>query len=253
MAHRFFVSPESIALDQVTFGSAAAHQLRHVLRLGPAARVVVLDDSGWEYEVELTHLGRDTATGRICASRMPGTEPRLSLTLYQGVLKGHRFEWVLQKGTELGVSRFVPLVSERAVTADAGQIEGKRTRWEQIIREAAEQSHRGRLPRLAPPLSFPLACQQGPKDHDESFIPWEEAMQVSLSAALRALECRPQSVALWIGPEGGFTSAEVALAQERGIRAVTLGPRILRAETAGLAAATIVLSILGEMEGSPPL
>ena len=162
MAHRFFLPPESIVLEEVTFGPAAAHQLRHVLRLGPGARVIVLDDSGWEYEVELNHLGRDAATGRICGRQVPGTEPRLSLTLYQGVLKGHRFEWVLQKGTELGVSRFVPLVSERAVTADAGQIEGKRARWEQIIREAAEQSHRGRLPRLAPPCSFSCLVSKGP-------------------------------------------------------------------------------------------
>ena len=249
MMHRLFVSPGSIALDQVTFGSAAAHQLRHVLRLGSGARVVVLDDSGWEYEVELTHLGRDTATGRVCDKKMPSTEPRLALTLYQGVLKADRFEWVLQKGTELGVSRFVPVISQRAVSTDAERIESKRTRWERIIQEAAEQSHRARLPRLAAPLSFPLACQQGPKDHDRSFIPWEEAMDVSLVVALRALEHRPQSVALWIGPEGGFTAAEVALAQEHLIQAVTLGPRILRAETAGLAAATIVLSACGEMEG----
>jgi len=249
MTHRFFVRPESMVQGRVTFGAALAHQMRSVLRLCPGAIVFVLDDSGWEYEVELTHLQRDWASGRVCTQRLMQTEPHLSLTLYQSVLRGDRFEWVVQKGTELGVSTFVPILGRRTIATDVQRIEKKRPRWERIIREAAEQSRRGRLPCLAKPLSFSSACQRGARNHDLSLIPWEEWTQDSLCGVLCALDPRPKTVALWIGPEGGFDPDEIALARRLGIRAVTLGPRILRAETAGLAAVAIVLSALGEMGG----
>jgi 16S rRNA (uracil1498-N3)-methyltransferase len=175
------------------------------------------------------------------------TEPGLALTLYQSVLKGDRFEWVLQKGTELGAAAFVPMLSRRAIVTDAARVSKKRPRWERIIREAAEQSRRGRLPRLADPVSFSQACRESVETHDLVLIPWEKAAHDGLSGMLRSLVSRPASIALLIGPEGGFEHDEIALAQRGGIRTVTLGPRTLRAETAGLAAMTIVLSELGEM------
>jgi 16S rRNA (uracil1498-N3)-methyltransferase len=247
MTQRFFVPPGSIVGDEITFDSAATHQLRNVLRLRPGARVIVLDDTGIEYEVTLTSLDRAAALGRIRAQHRSPAEPRLSLTLYQSLIKGDRFEWVLQKGTELGVSRFVPLSSQRTVSRDPERIERRRPRWERIIREAAEQSRRGRLPHLSPVTPFAEACGESVHAHEVALLPWEEASDVGLSAALRALPTEVGSIALLIGPEGGFASAEVALAREHGIRIVTLGPRILRAETAGVAAATIVLSEMGEM------
>jgi 16S rRNA (uracil1498-N3)-methyltransferase len=245
--HRFFLSPGSIADGRATFGPAQAHQLRHVLRLRPGAQVIVLDGTGWEYEVELVHLERDRAIGEVHGSRPSGTEPRLSLTLYQSVLRGDRFEWVLQKGTELGVAAFVPLLCQRTIPIDAQRVEAKRSRWERIIREAAEQSYRARLPSLAEALPFAASCARGAQDHDLALMPWEEAERHSLSGLLRDIEPLPDTVALWIGPEGGFDPDEAAIAREQGIQPVTLGPRILRAETAALAAVTIVLSALDEM------
>ena len=263
MAHRFFVPPEAVAGDVVTFDAGQARQLRSVLRLRVGAQVIVLDNSGFEYETTLTELGRDAAAGRIDTRQPSVTEPRASLALYQSPIKGERFEWVLQKGTELGVCAFVPLLCQRTVLRDPGRIEKKRLRWERIIREAAEQSGRGRLPRLADPLSFADACRDAAAC-DLALIPWEgrrdapstesadgtNAVVVVASPCrdvLRARDDPPQSIALLIGPEGGFEEEEIALAREYGIRPVTLGPRILRAETAALAAATIVLSELGEM------
>lgn len=246
---RFFVTPEAIVQDQVALDGAIAHQVRDVLRLRPGAHVVVLDDSGWEYEVELIEVRREGARGRVCARHLAQTEPRLALTLYQGVLKGARFEWVLQKGTELGVSTFVPMLTRRTVPSDLQRVEKKRLRWQRIIREAAEQSHRARLPSLAVPCSFSEACLEAARAHEWTFLPWEAATEKGLSHVLRSLDHPPRDVGLLIGPEGGFEKAEVALARERGIEVLTLGPRILRAETAALAAVTIVFSELGEMGG----
>jgi 16S rRNA (uracil1498-N3)-methyltransferase len=186
----------------------------------------------------------------VRARRAVHTEPHRSLTLYQCLLKGDRFEWVLQKGTELGVSRFVPVLSQRTVLRDPLRVEKKRPRWEQIIREAAEQSHRGHLARLAPPLAFPEACEQGAAAHDLALIPWEEATEPGLLSLLSGLPSPVQRVALVIGPEGGFTRAEVDAAQRHGLQVVTLGPRVLRSETASVAALAIVLSALGEMGGA---
>jgi 16S rRNA (uracil1498-N3)-methyltransferase len=246
--HRFFVPPAAIAGEWVTFDSEQAHQLRSVLRLRPGARVLALDDSGFEIEVELSEVERDSARGRACGRVTCRTEPALHLTLYQGVLKGDHMEWVLQKGTELGVSAFVPLLSARSVVAGVERIEKKRPRWERIIREAAEQSHRGRLPRLLAPLPFDRACQEIARAGDAAWIPWEEAAGNSLVEALRAAASPPPRAALLIGSEGGFEAAEVREAQAHGITPVTLGPRILRAETAALAAATLILAAWGEME-----
>jgi 16S rRNA (uracil1498-N3)-methyltransferase len=244
MTHRFFVPPESISGDTVTFDSPQAHQLRNVLRLTPGVRVIVLDNSGIEYEVELTALERDTALGQVCARQPSSAEPRVSLTLYQSPIKGDRFEWVLQKGTELGVSAFVPLICQRTLLRDPHHIEKKSARWERIICEAAEQSQRGRLPRLLAPLSFSDACHRSVREADVALFLWAGGTAVGLPATLRSGQER---IALLIGPEGGFAPEEVSLAQDCGLEAISLGPRILRAETAGIVASAIALSALGEM------
>jgi 16S rRNA (uracil1498-N3)-methyltransferase len=281
MTHRFFLPPEAFHGDgipeSVIFPGPIAHQLKSVLRMRPGARAIVLDGRGWEYEVELIAFQGSQAAARVCERREAASEPRVSLVLYQGMLKGQHFEWVLQKGTELGVSVFVPIETRRSVARSTERWASKRARLERIIREAAEQSGRGRLPRLADPLSFSEACREaaacdlaliptviepghrdapptvGEPGHRNASSTAEDAPAAEsvgrsgLAEALRALEAPPQSVALLIGSEGGFQEDEVELALRHTIRAVTLGPRVLRAETAALVAAAIVLSELGEM------
>jgi len=260
--HRFFVSPTAIRNDRVTFSGSLTHQLAHVLRLRPGQRILVLDDRGWEYTVELERLGRQQATGRIVKRSEARGEPRTRITLYQAVLKGERFEWVLQKGTELGIIAFVPLLCERNVIRDPGAVRRKLPRWRTIIREAAEQSGRGRLPRLGEPLAFAVACQQAQTLGGLSLLAWEEETSTTLKEVLRgngqpgdvrlnstASDFRhpTPSIQLLIGPEGGFTPEEVRLAQAHGIVPITLGRRILRAETAGLVAAAAVLYELDDL------
>ena len=248
--YRFFVLPAAIQGDRVTFTGPVVHQLTHVLRLGPGQHIVVLDDSGWEYTVELQRLGREQADGQIVERWEAQGEPRTRLTLYQAVLRGERFAWVLQKGTELGVAAFVPLLCARNIVRDPKAIGKKRPRWETIIREAAEQARRGRLPRLEQPLPFAEACAQAQAAGGLSLLAWEGETATALKTALHPTSNTRYPVSniqVFIGPEGGFTPDEVALAQAHGILPVTLGHRILRAETAGLLAAAIIFYELDDL------
>jgi len=247
--HRFFIPPAWIHGDHVLLGDEIAHQLRHVLRLRPGARIVVLDDRGVEYEVALVSVENKIARGGIVARRPASGEPSAQVTLCQALLKKDNFEWVLQKGTEIGVTRFVPLITARTVAAGSDGVSAARQeRWARIVREAAEKSRRGALPVVDAQLTFGEALADI-ATADLSLIAWEEERATSLRdavAPLRAVDS-PQ-VIVFVGPEGGFTAEEVAQAQVRGALPVTLGARILRAETAATAAALLVLYELGALD-----
>lgn len=241
--HRFFIPPEWISGSEVSLSGGLIHQLRNVLRLRPGASIVVLDDSGWEYQVELRSLNENEASCTLIEKRQARSEPRVKITLYQATLKGSKFDFVLQKGTELGISRFVPVVSQRSVTVVPDRIENtKALRWRRIIQEAAEQSARGRLPTLEPATSFAAACREA---QGLSLLPWEGEERLRIKDALAGREISTANI--FIGPEGGFTTAEVEEAKSHGITPVTLGRRILRAETAALVAATAILYECGEI------
>jgi 16S rRNA (uracil1498-N3)-methyltransferase len=198
--------------------------------------VLLLDGSGDACEVELTELGRDLVAGRVLG-REPVGEPAVELTLYVALLRPERFEWVLQKGTELGVSRFVPVHFARSLPAD--RADGRKgERWQRIIREAAEQACRGRLPALAAPMSFAAAIQAAAAA-ELPLILWEGAAP-PLRRVLRRPGPAPAAVAILSGPEGGIAEDELTAASERGIMPVSLGSRILRAETAPIAAAAAI-------------
>ncbi|MBK8904919.1 MAG: 16S rRNA (uracil(1498)-N(3))-methyltransferase [Anaerolineaceae bacterium] len=236
--HRFFVAPECFAGDRVVLPEQIAHQIRKVLRLRAGAAIVVLDNTGCEYEVLLRQVDRQQVVGEAVAKRPCPNEPSVYLTLYQALMKRDKFEWVLQKGTEIGVSHFVPLVTQRSLVQDIDIKEGKQLRWEKIITEAAEQSRRGCIPSLHPPQTLAEALAAQPPQ--PGLIAWEEADGLTIRGVLGDGE-RPSHVSLFIGPEGGFAAEEVAAAQEAGLKAVTLGKRILRAETAALVASALVM------------
>ncbi len=247
---RFFVSHEAVSGEQVVISdSNLIHHLRDVLRARPGEHVILLDNSGWEYETALVQVEADQVVGEVAQRRLCPNEPRTKLTLCQAVLKGERFEWALQKGTELGVSAFVPMLTERCIVQDAHQLSRRKLqRWEAIIQSAAEQSRRGRLPPLQPLMLFASACEQVQRSGSLAMIPWEEGTtpirQVLEDASSGQL---PFSVSIFIGPEGGFSPAEVEMAAGYGIIPVSLGRRILRAETAGVVAATAVLYQYGDI------
>ena len=253
--HRFFVPPTAIDGPAAHLDERVAHQLRHVLRMRPGARIVALDNRGWEYEIELDKITSEDARGRVIERRPAEGEPDTLVTLYQCLLKKDNFEWVLQKGTEIGLSRFVPVISQRTVAADSdGLRKHKLPRWERIVTEAAEQSGRGLLPVIDPPLTLDEALAQ--TRADLVLIPWEGEHMRHLHDVLGAFRRgelgtlpseRAPEIALVIGPEGGFAEEEIALASAGRAVSVTLGPRILRAETAAIAAGVIVLCGMHEM------
>jgi 16S rRNA (uracil1498-N3)-methyltransferase len=245
--HRFFIPRQWIDQDKVVIKGEQVHQIRNVLRMTRGDRILVLDSSGWQYEVELRYVDRQQVQGVVLERSLSLSEPRTEITLYQALLKGEKFEFILQKGTELGIASFVPMVCERCVAGLAKDVGDKKlNRWQRIIAEAAEQSRRGKLPLLKPVLPFDRACQSAT---GFSLLAWEGEQALGLRAALRAQMTRDtSSVNLFIGPEGGFSPAEVEFARARGVLPITLGSRVLRAETAGLVAATAVLYECGDLD-----
>jgi len=243
---RFFIPASSIEGDRVGLSPEQSHQVCHVLRLKPGDTIVVLDNSGTEYDVTLTAVCRTETVGQVTSSHRARSEPTAEVTLFQSLLAREKFEWVLQKGTELGVAQFVPVLTERSLVRTKTIEENKLDRWQRILTEAAEQSHRGRVPQLEPIVTFDKAVVRL-RDFERSLIAAPSDEAVTLRDALQGITRSPASVAVIIGPEGGFTEEEVTLACEKGAVRVGLGPRILRTETAAIVACALTLYELGEM------
>lgn len=244
--HRFFVPPERIRGEEVVLAEQA-HQIRDVLRLKAGELIIVLDNEGREYEARLKAVGRSEVRGKVAEKREASGEPGVRITLFQSLLAREKFEWVLQKCTEIGVSRFVPVVTERSVVRDSGVKASRLGRWRRIIQEAAEQSHRGRLPELAQPVGFEDALDEL-RRFEVSLIAAPGAGNRSLRACVGGGK-EAGSIALFIGPEGGFTEDEVGQACRGGAIAFSLGERILRTETAAVVASSVILYEMGELEG----
>ncbi|MCB0063558.1 MAG: 16S rRNA (uracil(1498)-N(3))-methyltransferase [Caldilineaceae bacterium] len=243
--HRFFLIDSPIHATQPVDLTPLAYQLNKVLRLSTGTEIVVLDNQGNEYGVRISVLQAKYARGEVLTARRNNAEPANSLTLYQCSLKADKFEWVLQKGTELGVTTFVPVISQRSIVRPAAALLKKYERWQTIVREAAEQCGRGRIPRLLEPLDWEAAVSQA---EGVRLLPWEEEQTVApllSSAALQSLIQAAPAVSLLIGPEGGIAPEEASAAQSAGWQTVSLGPRILRAETAALASVVMVTSAAG--------
>ncbi|NSW51378.1 MAG: 16S rRNA (uracil(1498)-N(3))-methyltransferase [Anaerolineae bacterium] len=243
MIHRFFLPAEAFQKERIVFPGETARQIERVLRLREGDHVIVLNGRGDEYVARLS-LG-DVVSGEILNRQQAAGEPMVSAWLYLSLSQREKVEWVLQKGTELGCAGFIPIVTSRTLVQDASAVEKKRARWETILREAAEQSGRGKIPQLARVFPFAQALGDGQQRCELVCLPDTGHEYPSLQSVVK--QVKPQSVAIFIGPEGGFSPEEVALALESGVYCVTLGPRVLRMETAALAALTLTMCGLGEM------
>lgn len=242
---RFFVPPAALRGDEVQLtDQELARQLARVLRLGPGDELLLLDGAGQACVVELTALGRATVAARVLRREAAGGEPPVAASVYLGLMRPERFEWALQKCVELGARRITPVLFARSLPAD--RADGRKLeRWRRIAREAAEQACRGLLPEVAAPLPFAAACAEAALA-ERAIILWEQEAP-HLRSALRAAP-RPASVAILSGPVGGITRDELTAAGEHGIMPASLGPRILRAETAPIAALAALMYEL-EAEG----
>ncbi len=171
-------------------------------------------------------------------------EPAIPVHLYQALTSREKFEWILQKGTELGMAAITPVITTRSLVREPDA--GKQVRWQRILQEAAEQSGRGRIPVLTPAVSLADALKSACAAGGLCLFPWEEAAGTSLGQALAA-SGEPAQISVFIGPEGGFTAGEAEAAVQAGAQVVTLGRRILRTETAALVSLALVMQSLGEL------
>jgi 16S rRNA (uracil1498-N3)-methyltransferase len=237
---RFFLASPLLTEDQIDLPADILKHLQ-VLRLSPGARIELLDGQGLSCRCEL--LALDKKGGRVqILERFRVSETALPITLYQGLPKAEKLELVLQKGTELGITRFCPTICQRSQHTDRKAAGPRQARWDKIVREASRQSGKGLLPQVDAPalLSRQLeACRA-----DLRLVPWEEA-STPLVAALP--QNPPRDVAVLIGPEGGLSGEEVELAVRYDFLPVSLGPRILRTETAGFAVAGILQYLYGDL------
>lgn len=243
---RFFIPSSQINADSVILHGEDRHHLLHVLRKDVGAEITVLNGKGQEYLVRIAQINPESVTGTIIRPIERQTEPRVKLTLVQSLPKADKFEWIIQKNTEIGVSRFLPVQTERsAVRFDPSALPKKSERWRKIIREAAEQSGRQIIPELMPLAGWREVLAQLPKGL--VLIPWEGERNRSLQAVLQDNHEPAENISVLIGPEGGFSLTEVDLARQHGAQPVTLGPRILRTETAGLVVSAAILYHYGDL------
>ncbi len=250
--HRFYVeTPIAAAGERVTLSPEESRHAARVLRLRPGETVCLLDGQGlWEAALETV---AEEAAVAVVTAQHPSPESDTKVVLWQGLPKADKLEWIAQKATELGADALWPVEMERSVArADkGGRDEKKRERLQRIALEAAKQSGRARVMQVAPTVPMAQAVQRLVSDPAQLvLVAWEEEHALPLSEAVRehvVAHGAPERAVIVIGPEGGISRQEWERLQALGARSVTLGRRILRTETAGLCALSVLWAALGEM------
>ena len=239
---RFLVSPEALRDAEVTLSPAQARQLSVVLRLRAGDPIAVFDGAGREWAAQLTLVTARGAAARLLEEEPREAPPRLRLTLAQVVPRGAAMDLIVAKATELGVWRIVPLEAEHSVRRGAASDH----RWRRLMAEASEQCGRRTVPDLAEACGLGEMLRRHPSD--EPLLACDKSADaVPLAQACRALATAP-ALTLVVGGEGGLSAGEVEGVGKRGGRLVSLGPRLLRADTAALAAVTVVQACLGDWD-----
>lgn len=244
---RFYASPEDITPTLVTLSLDETHHLVRVIRCKPGDEVFVFDGVGNEYRCSLAAENARGAQLEVIAPLHDIVESPLDLTLGQSLAKGEKFDFIVQKATELGVRRIIPLATRHAdVKLEPDQIAGRIERWRRISLEALKQCGRRRLVEITAPMALSQALESAESDSSGLFLVFSEKGGSPIAGALPEPGAI-HPITLLIGPEGGWSDDELALIDERGGRAVTLGPRILRTETAALVAITLLQHELGDL------
>lgn len=230
--HNFFLNSDFFDETNVTIRDRKiAHQIKNVLRMEEGELFMALDNSGLEFLCMIKNMGQNEVEAKILERRNNDSEPRFEVIVYQALpQKMALFEMVVQKGTEIGASAFVPLITDRTERKNFS----KPDRIFNIAKEAAEQSKRGKIPRILPPAHFRDSITE------ESVILHCDGMFPVFSSAVPEIKNR-SGCNIFIGPEGGFSPEEIALSQEKKAKIFSLGPRILRTETAAISALSLLL------------
>ncbi|HEV7843198.1 MAG TPA: 16S rRNA (uracil(1498)-N(3))-methyltransferase [Pyrinomonadaceae bacterium] len=249
---RFFAPPDSFRRDQsVTLAADEAQHMRGVLRLKVGDEVFVFDGEGREYLCRIESLRRDEASLSIIEKVEPASpESTLELTLALALLKGEKFELAVQKATELGATRIVPVMTKLSDIRlrDEKDAEKRAVRWRRIALEAAKQSGRARLPTIEEPLAFDSLLENVQPGPAEWCLLFAERGGQSLAQSFEQSSTRPQSLTALVGSEGGWTDEEIQSTRSANWRIITLGGRILRAETAAIAITALLQHLFGDLK-----
>ena len=241
---RLFMEHIEAGSGTITLGNDDSRYISKVLRMKQGEKLTVVLKDGVEALCEISKIDSDAVTLSVLERNSIVSEPPYGITLYQSVSKGERMELTIQKCVELGVTKIVPVFSERCVVRpdEPRKQNSKTERWQKIALEASRQSGRGRIPEVTAPVAFKDALVMAAKDSDIVLFPWEGEHAVSLKAALKDKELSDiKDISVFIGPEGGYSDPEADAARSSGAVTVTIGKRILRTETAGAAVLAMLL------------
>ena len=239
---RAFLAATPVPGDRAALDPLESHHVARVLRLKPGDALAVFDGKGGAWEARIDDLSRDRVTVVVGAARAGEVEPKLRVVVCQAIVRPEKIAWVLQKGTEIGVAAFLLIASDRVEAPPPSP--SRLTRYRRIVMEACKQSGRRLLP------SVDLGDLETPGDGVVAIV-LAHAEGVATVGAVLALPS-PSEVWIAVGPEGGFSDDEIDALTARGWRRASLGPRVLRTETAGAVAAAIVLHTWGDLGPSPP-
>lgn len=243
---KFFVLPEKITENHLVVDSEDVNHITRVLRLKEGDRISVCDGQGYDYEAQIQRLEKRRVICSVLSKTIAETEPEIEVVLFQALPKASKMEYIIQKTTELGISKIVPCRLSRCVVhLDAKNASKKAERWQKIAEAAAKQCGRGKIPQILPVTEFKEAVEQM-KQAELSFAPYECEEQNCLKPVLHSVR-KPRTVSFMIGPEGGFDPAEIEFIRKSGIIPVTLGKRILRTETAGEAVLSMIMYEIGDI------
>lgn len=244
--YRFFIEDEIDSGNDILITGSDYNHIKNVLRMKPGEQVLVSDGNDREYRCSICQIGEKEIQLKI--EDIIGTSRELptKIILFQGLPKGDKMEQIIQKAVELGACEIVPVAMKRSVVKlDAKKAAKKTERWNAIALSAAKQSKRGIIPKVSPVLSFSEALKLA-SEMDAFLLPYENAKGMEGARQLVQSMKEKSSIAVWIGPEGGFEENEVEQAKEAGAKTLTLGNRILRTETAGMTMLSILMFLLEE-------
>lgn len=240
--YRFYIGQDQIQEDKIHILDSDVNHIRNVLRLGPGDWLVACDGEGTDYVCRIQSLSPDDVTISIEKKQESGTELDTRITLFQGIPKKDKMEFIIQKAVELGVYEIVPVMMKRCVVklSEDKKIKKKNERWQAIAEAAAKQCDRGIIPVVHEPVTMGQAFDMA-SSLEYNMIPYELQDGIQVSRQIVDEACAKESVGIFIGPEGGLEKDEVDRAVAIGAKPITLGKRILRTETAGMALLSIMM------------
>ena len=239
--YHFFIDPGNISGDKVFIEGGDVNHIRNVLRMQKDERLVVSDGEGSDYLCAIEELGDEEIICRVISREASGSECSVRFYLFQGLPKSDKLEHVIQKSVELGVYEIIPTNTSRSIVKyDDKKKQSKLTRWQGIAESAAKQSHRGVIPEVKPIMNYKEALDYAGKTCDLILVPYENFKDIKGTKEVLSKIKPGMSVAIFVGPEGGFSEEEMDLARAKDAGLITLGNRILRTETAPL----MLLSVL---------